>query len=173
MPLFSNTFTTDSMKFAIYFSLLFLFGACKSSQGVTDEETKLQPSTAVSEIFSGNQCNILEKKQVLITDNEAWTTFWASMQKSTGNLPEIPEIDWEENSVLAAFMGQQSSGGYSVKIEGITIVGQDANVSIVYVSPGKTCFVPMMLSQPFTIVKVKGVFKEIKPTFKDTIENCK
>lgn len=46
------------------------------------------------------------------------------------NLGSAPAIDFEQNKVVALFMGQKNSGGYSISVRKITVDGDTTTVSV-------------------------------------------
>lgn len=152
--------------------VIMLLGACKSSQPTANGENPDQNVAGIEVIDSGANGAMLEKKQVLISDEDAWKTLWENTHANKSPMPPLPKVDWNNYRLVAAFMGQRPSGGYTVSIENVEIKGKYAELTVVHGKPGASCFVPMVLSQPYTIAKIKGKFREIKPTIKDITQNC-
>lgn len=67
-------------------------------------------------------------------------------------LGPAPKIDFSEKTVIALFMGQKNSGGYSIGIESISSDKDDVIVSIKRKSPEGMA--TMALSQPYCIASI-------------------
>jgi hypothetical protein len=52
-------------------------------------------------------------KEEVINNQDAYTTFF------DGSPPNTPDVNWEEEMVVAVALGERSSGGYSVEITNI------------------------------------------------------
>ncbi len=74
---------------------------------------------------------------------------YAELAKLDPNLPKL-SIDLKTNIVIAAFLGQRNTGGYSVEFS------QSANgeIQISEKAPGKDMMVPQVITSPFKIVSV-------------------
>lgn len=73
----------------------------------------------------------------------------------------VPSVDFKKNNVVALFMGQKSTGGYSISVRKVTVEGNAATVYIkTTVSEGMAT---MALTAPYTIAiipKTNEVFIE-------------
>ena len=64
----------------------------------------------------------------------------------------VPQVDFTKSNVIALFMGQKSSGGYSIGIEKLEINGNTATVTVSKKSPEG--IVTTALTQPFYIAAI-------------------
>ena len=69
------------------------------------------------------------------------------LAKLDPNLPKL-RIDLKTNIVIAAFLGQRNTGGYSVEITRVA----NGEVQITEKAPGKDVMVPQIITAPFKIV---------------------
>lgn len=65
---------------------------------------------------------------------------------------DIPSVDFNKNNVVAVFMGQKSSGGYSISVRKVTVEGNTATVEVYRSSPEGMA--TMALTAPYTIVVI-------------------
>jgi len=82
-------------------------------------------------------------------------------------VPDPPSIDFESDEIIAATMGQRSTGGYAIRIEEISRRGDDLEVVIVETSPGRGCLTTQALTSPATAVSVArppGVVEFVEET---------
>jgi hypothetical protein len=79
------------------------------------------------------------------------TETYAALRKLDGNLPKLDADFFEENVVVAAFLGERHTGGYSVEITPNAI-----EINVLEKKPGKGVMVPQMITSPFKIVSLHG-----------------
>ncbi|MEM0357520.1 MAG: protease complex subunit PrcB family protein [Candidatus Bathyarchaeia archaeon] len=83
-----------------------------------------------------------------------------------------PEIDFSTATVIAVFMGQCPTTGYSIEVEEIIDTGLTVVVKVEKVYPGKNCVAGEALTYPYHIVKTSKINKQvIFQTFERTV-NC-
>jgi len=75
---------------------------------------------------------------------------YSELTRLDNNLPKLDEEFFKSNIVVAAFLGERNTGGYSVEItreaNGDTRISEKA--------PGKGVMVPQMVTSPFKLVSV-------------------
>ena len=95
------------------------------------------------------------KRPAIATDDvESWVTFWTRLHANISPEPPAPIVDFDNWVVVAATMGQRATGGYAIRIEEITRVGDDLRVVVLETSPGPTCLTTQAFSAPATAVSV-------------------
>jgi hypothetical protein len=109
---------------------------------------------------------IADSRRMVIQDQEAWTAFWTEL-----GVGERPEVDFKRNVVIAVAMGQRSSGGYDIAVQGVSGAAGELTVDVVETSPAPTCATTMALTQPVDVVVALGAagsrswnFRERKET---------
>jgi hypothetical protein len=76
---------------------------------------------------------------------------YAALIKLDENLPKLDADFFKENVVVAAFLGERNTGGYSVEITPNAI-----EINVLEKKPGKGVMVPQMITSPFKIVSLQG-----------------
>lgn len=66
---------------------------------------------------------------------------------------DIPQIDFTKNNVVALFMGEKRTGGYSIGIKKVTIEGNTAIVTSVETKPQEG-HVTMAITSPYCIALI-------------------
>ncbi|KAL0213519.1 hypothetical protein RCL1_007145 [Eukaryota sp. TZLM3-RCL] len=66
-------------------------------------------------------------------------------------------LDLSNESYIAAFMGEQNSGGYSIQIVSVVIEDNKVSVDVKYATPPPDSFNIMAITSPFHIVKIPKV----------------
>jgi hypothetical protein len=103
-------------------------------------------SGEIKELAAGGYGSVRESFIFVARDAETY----ASLKKLNDKLPELGADFFKSNAVVAAFLGQRRSGGYSVRIEraagGLLRVSEK--------TPPKGAMTTMALTAPFQIVSV-------------------
>lgn len=113
----------------------------------TQQRTPL-PMQTLSQI--SNSLN-LTPRLVVVQDAESFRTLW---REHTGQLENLPAVDFTQNMVIAAFMGEQPSGGYAITIEEVAEVDGRLVVRLRKRKPRPEDSVIMMLTAPAHLVTV-------------------
>lgn len=98
---------------------------------------------------TGTQSGVTTPGTQVIRDQAALDALW--LQHSPGNA--APTVDFNENYVVALFMGQQSTGGYTLELDRLERFGDAIHMTTVSTSP--TGPAPSVLTFPFEIVAVE------------------
>lgn len=70
------------------------------------------------------------------------------------NIQDVPEVDFDKNNVVVAFMGQKRSGGYSITIEKVTVKDNTALVLVKNTVPEPNTTVTMALTAPYCMALI-------------------
>jgi hypothetical protein len=137
-------------------------------------------------LSKGEHSTHIEKENLVIQDKETYYELWWGLFPEINECLDcgargIQEIDFSEHTVIAVFMGEKNSGGYSIEI--VKIVDEPAppfarcgdgarciSKAIVYykeTKPGPDDIVTEALTQPYHIVKTEKLnrlvrFEEIR-----------
>ncbi len=145
-------------------------GAGAAEQLLEPSQPRLEAQEASYEEIEGADTpvsGILDRRRLVIINAETWATFWAELHANISPVPDPPSIDFESDEIIAATMGQRSTGGYTIRIEGISRRGDDLEVVIVETSPGRGCLTTQALTSPATAVSVvrpPGVVEFVEET---------
>jgi len=151
----------QSLIIVTMFSLLFGGGAggCRtknlnlppresqSSTGQKDNpvESENQNSGDLKVIAQGFHSSITDPFIAVVRDEDTY----AELRKLDANLPKL-SLDLKTNVVIAAFLGQRNTGGYSVEITRAA----NGDIQVTEKAPGKDVMVPQMITAPFKIVSL-------------------
>lgn len=83
------------------------------------------------------------------------------------------EINFSLNDVIAIYLGEKSSGGYSVSVESIESTESSLTFFIRERSPGKNCPVTSALTYPVTIIEIEKIGKRVlKFVYLNEVRDC-
>lgn len=100
-------------------------------------------------LAEGSQSAITNSFVAVVRDAETYE----ALVKLDGNLPKLDGEFFQSNAVIAAFLGERNTGGYSVEINRDGAGG----IRVSEKKPGKDMMVTQMITAPFKIVAVEGV----------------
>lgn len=101
-------------------------------------------------IDQGGISGIRTGKTLAIRDDATWREIW--IQHKRGSTP--PAIDFSKQMVIAIFVGERRTGGYSVKIKDITTESGGLRVTYEESRPGRGCMATMAITYPFQIIRL-------------------
>ncbi len=123
-------------------------------------------------IHTGVYSAIGDKREVVIKNNEDYQKLMAEVYNNLDQMPQIPDVDFSKNYVVAMFMGSRNTGGYTLKFDKVIKRADDLTVSAYETSPGKTCIVTEAISQPYEIIKIPRIEKKVKFIRKQKVNEC-
>lgn len=106
-----------------------------------------QPATS----WMGNRSSMTEPQEVVIRNSEDWQKLWSQIHGTLEPMPSVPTIDFSTHMVVGYFLGQRSSGGYSVSIEEVLETGDAITVTLTTTRPGRNSIVSQALTSPYAI----------------------
>lgn len=124
--------------------------------GTDESATRPSPQQLAWEtVARGNQATGVDgRRYELITNQRQLTSVWAQAHASQLQPPAAPRVDFQRETVVAIFMGQQSSGGYGVEVESVTQEGGDLYVDARFTEPAAGAITSQALTSPWTIIRV-------------------
>jgi hypothetical protein len=76
-------------------------------------------------------------------------------------IPELPTIDFSSSTIIAVFMGEFNTGGYSIEIKEIREYQDRIVVKVEKTYPPPGSPVTQAFTQPYHIVKTKKILKSV------------
>ncbi len=128
--------------------------------GVSFDARAAEPASSpkVRTLRKGATCAVTKPKRLAAKDSAAYLLLWNSLfggGPKDGRPMPPPEVDFKKEMVLAAFMGEQNSGGYAVEIKDAVEEKGKLVVTVVERSPGPGSIVTQAITNPFHLVAVK------------------
>ena len=109
------------------------------------------------QIAAGEQSGIENSGRTVIRNQEAWQAWWREHTKNQfdpANPNDPPKVDFDKEMILAATMGERSSGGFGIHFAGIKTEGTTLKVIVKSTSPDPDGFVTTVMTYPFAIIAV-------------------
>jgi len=121
------------------------------------EDVAFDPVEGASSFVSG----ITDRRRLVIDEPEEWSDFWAELSANVAPTPDPPSLDFGSQVVIAATMGQRPTGGYFIRIEGVSRAGAELRVVVVETSPAADCLTTQAFTAPSTAVTVPRPVGEV------------
>jgi len=95
------------------------------------------------------QSGIKDARRQVIRDSDTWKQVWSEIFSQQTPLPELPDIDFDNEMVVLAAIGTRPTGGYGVQVQD-AFVGDDGTLfaGVVSSMPGKNCALSQIVTQP-------------------------
>ena len=103
----------------------------------------------------GYHCGYSEPERLVIETESEWKEVWDKVVAFQIPKPELPNVDFETHMIIAVFMGEQRTGGYSINITRIIKEEEGIVVEVEEKHPHPDSLVTMTLTQPYHIVIIE------------------
>ena len=145
--------------FAIY---IFLLSSCSSSSTINKQTMIISQDTitfeTLAEDFYGG---MTDSKFIVIKEETTLNKIYKLINKSKSPGIKIPIINFEKETVLVLFLGEKSSGGYSIAVEQILDENEKVTVKYKVTLPKLGEMVTTVMTQPYCIIKIPKTLKEV------------
>ena len=139
---------TSTILVIIASSILILTSSCSPLR--TAGEIKM------SQQWKGLHCGYRESAKLVIRTEDQWREVWEKVHRLQLPRSELPKINFEKKMVVAVFMGECTSGGYSIEIIKIIKTVDEIIVEVKEKEPPSESLRTLVLTQPYHIVVVKS-----------------
>jgi hypothetical protein len=138
-----------------------------SSQG---EEETIIPFEV---IHGGPFASVSAKKEMTAANQDDYLKIMNEVYANLDQMPQIPEVDFTKNDVVAVFMGAKTTGGYSINVDKVIKRKDALTVAVNETSPAANCVVTQAITQPFQVIKIPKTKQKIVYVFKQRTNECK
>lgn len=132
------------------------------------EPVSFEPVEEVNSLVSG----IEDRRRLVIDEGEEWTEFWAELNAILTPTPDAPAIDFDSRVVITATMGLQPTGGYAIRVEEVSRMGDELRVVVVETSPGVGCITTQAFTAPATAITVARPVGDVEFVEQTETEDC-
>jgi hypothetical protein len=118
----------------------------------SDPSVKVAFAVVTTGQFSGIESERLE----VIRDPDDFSALWLIHANGVQ-----PDIDFDQNMVVAAFLGERPTGGFTIAITEVEERGDSLLVKVRATFPGDNCIVTQAFSQPHQIITMAQTEKMV------------
>ncbi len=150
----------------------------QKSQGTPLAFNQLGPKRSGPRTSYSVVCGILDRRRTVIRDRETLADVWKqiysapisfSLTREGKPIPTLPppppQIDFSRSMLLVVTMGSEPTSGYAIIVDGVYEHGNQLEVVVRNVSPGRSCFTLQYMTAPVDIVELEK--REGSVTFRD------
>ncbi len=133
-------------KIIISIGLLFSIISCSMSSPPT---VKTPGYTVLSQ---GQQSGFTLQKTLLLENAGEFSELWAI--HTGGSKTPVPIINFKNTIVVANFLGEQSTGGYSITVDSVVTTAKYTQVTFTTHRPIPGSMRTMQITQPYIMIKL-------------------
>ena len=119
--------------------------ACAAGAGLTPV---LEP------LERGGQSGVTERSFLLVGDERTFRALYASVHAKRMPSPRPPDVDFDANVVVAAFLGTRSTGGYRTAFGAVAVEGGVARIVVVEEGPPAEALLTQAMTAPYAMATV-------------------
>ena len=108
---------------------LLVAGGCDSPFGPSGEVLPVVRLTGEPRSFTWHS-GLTDPERIVVRDATAWAVTWKRIWAPSSPPPPLPEIDFAQEMVVVAALGQRPTNGYDIFIDTATASGADVSVSV-------------------------------------------
>lgn len=102
----------------------------------------------------GVNSGIRERAELVIETEQAWKEVWSRHEEGVVPAQKLPAVDFSRQMIIAVFMGEQRTGGFTIEIQKMQEKEGGLEVFVQETSPLPGSVVTQVLTQPHDIVTV-------------------
>lgn len=125
------------------------------------KQLEIASPTSFEKIESQPYGGLVEQKYLVITNKQHLKKVYAQINMIRKPSLPLPIVNFDSESIIALFMGQKNSGGFTVEIDSI-IHKKDNSFVIIIKETTTTDMVSMAITLPFSIYKLNTPNPKIK-----------
>ncbi|MCP1728011.1 hypothetical protein J2T60_002011 [Natronospira proteinivora] len=134
--------------------------ACAAGEGngQAEENAMQNGSYEIEELARGSQSRESAERMMVVRDADTFERIW-DLSDQRG---ERPAVDFDQSMVVAIFMGERRTGGYSVQVDEVRQDGDDIMVQVIMEEPGEGCMTTQAITRPFQLVLLPQLDGEVR-----------
>lgn len=148
---------------------LFIIASCSttnkglnsSNMNDNNENNTIAQNTTNYEIISEGPISGVNDAQIrVVKEKEGLKEIYEYLNENRSPSLLMPNIDFDEDIIVALFMGEKNYGGFKISVDHIEENAKEIIIHVKETAPsGK--FATMVITQPYCIFKIKQTAKEI------------
>jgi hypothetical protein len=129
-----------------------------SFQTITVREDVEVPTTSLAQSSTsgyryGDSSFTGENRAVL--DDASWQQVWSDHTSNVIPAPQLPTVDFATESVVVAWMGYRTTGGYAIAVDSVVLTWKgDAEITLLSTAPAPGSITTQVITNPVDMVKV-------------------
>lgn len=108
----------------------------------------------------------------LIRNRTQWRDVWKAVYRRQTGLPPSLEIDFDRQTIMAAFQGPRSSGCYWLEVVEVEVTESGLSVSVVQHMPGSRIVCAAVITTAYHLVSVNGTWSRATFGLTNVFTSC-
>jgi protease stability complex PrcB-like protein len=125
----------------------------------------------ITEVFSASLSGLREPRRAVISEESEWISLWQAIHPDA-NPPPRPEVNFGEQIVIVAALGERPTGGFAIRIDSVRSSDTGRQVFVTTTKPGTTCMTTQVLTQPVHIVTAPVAGGSTRFVEAETTKDC-
>lgn len=111
-------------------------------------------------------------ERIVVRDSTTWATVWPRIVGSHRPSPPVPRVDFATEMIVVASMGTRATGGYTIAIASVHVVGDSVRVVVREQSPGTRCGTTAALGHPVALARVDRSERPVAFVTRSAVHEC-
>ncbi|HEY3379544.1 MAG TPA: protease complex subunit PrcB family protein, partial [Armatimonadota bacterium] len=103
--------------------------------------------------FQGTQGPFPDRGIFVVQRADVWASLWDGQR--------VPDVDFSQQTVLVALMGQQQTAGYAIRISDVRATGQQVVAYVMETRPAPGAVTAQMITNPYHMVVVPKITQPV------------
>ena len=120
------------------------------------DETPTEPQgepVAFQTVTQASFSGLSASRRDVVRNLDDWNQVWSEIHANVSPAPGLPEVDFSQEMVLLAAMGEQASGCFQIQIRSVAAQEGLVTAAVEEIEPGEGCVCTAALSQPVHVVR--------------------
>lgn len=159
-----------SIKLSLFLITIGLVAGCETT-GLDNDFFNDAEEISFEEVETGYYGSVSNQNLVLRKEAQ-FVAFWDSLHQNKTPIPDLPNVDFSNQMVIAATMETQPSGGYSIEITQVSLKNGILGVKVLNSKPDDGCITTGALTTPYHLVKLDKRNEEVAFFEEEQINEC-
>jgi len=160
-------------NFVLIVALILVSCSAKKTTVSSTHKEKIQKGIPFNVIKEGTNSGFKTFGKWYVAKESALPLVWDSIYANYMKKDPLPKIDFENNEVYVITMGEQTSGGYNIKVESVVETKKEVVVNIIESKPGKTCVTTSVMTYPYQLFTIPKTKKSLRFNWVEKVYECK
>ena len=122
----------------------------------TDQGADSADAVAWEGLARGNQATGGESPRFFVANSQAeLEDVWGQAYGSLRPQPEVPQVDFSQESVAGMFLGQKPTGGYGVSVQDVTLEDGEVYLQVNVTEPAPDAITTQAFTNPWVMVRIE------------------
>lgn len=130
------------------------------------------PQLSFTTVVSASHSGVTASRTQVVREDETWRQTWEEIHARQSERPARPAIDFGQEMLLLAALGERESGCYSVRITGVTDQGSRLVATVEEIVAGAGCACTQALTHPVHVVRLPRRSDPVEFETRRTVNRC-